>query len=350
MAPVRTRPLIALAALLSLVVGCGLSREDPDSRQSSTAVPTESPGDGTPSDAPGESVSDPAPDGTADQALSLTALFDEPLGDPEVEVARVLASGGGFTRYEIRYRTQGLTISGTVTKPDGEGPFPAVVLNHGLVDPADYTVGQGLVREEEALARAGYVTIHSDYRGYGASDPVRPMDRELRLGYTRDVIQAVRAVRSLDYVDGRVAMVGRSMGGGLALNVLVARPGLVEAAMLISPTSSDIVENLAALSSAGFRASLFARFGTPEESPDFYRGLSAGTFVDRITEPVGLQHGDADDVCPIRWSEDTLALLRGAGVPAELSVYPGEGHIFDLRSEDSIRETVAFVQAHVPTG
>lgn len=333
------------------------SEGSPASAQSPAALPS------TPTVAPTPSQASPPTTPTPSQAstpttptptrapdpFSLPALFDEPLGDPGLTIVRVLAQRPDLTRYQISYRSDGLSISGTLTKPPGTGPFPAVVTNHGLIDPAVYTVGQGLVREEEALVRAGYVTFHSDYRGYGASDPVDQVDHELRLGYTRDVMQAVRAVRSLDYVDGRVAMVGRSMGAGLALNVLVARPGLVSSAMLLSPTSSDIVDNLEGISSAGGRAAIYGRFGTPGESPGFYRALSASTFVDRITEPVAIQHGDSDDVCPLAWSERTVALLRGAGVDAGLSVYEGEEHVFGASYEQSIRETVAFVAANLPS-
>ena len=58
--------------------------------------------------------------------------------------------------------------------------------------------------------------LHTDYRGHAASDPVPPVDRETRLGYTRDAVNAVAALKKLPYVDAeRLAMLGRSMGGGV---------------------------------------------------------------------------------------------------------------------------------------
>ena len=284
---------------------------------------------------------------------TLRALFDRPrldreLGQPSLQVLDEIGSGDGVTRYRIEYQVDGATVSGTLTRPDGEGPFPAVVTNHGLIPPDVYTVGQGLAREEEALARAGYVSLHSDYRGYGASDPLQPLDRELRLAYTRDVIQAVRAVRTVPYVDGRVAMVGRSMGGGLALNVLVSQPDLVDAAVLLSPVSSDIVDNLERLASPEVLAQLYARHGDPAQSPGFYRDLSAAQVVDRVAVPVAIQHGDADAICPLAWSKETLRLLTSAGVDATLSVYPGEGHVFEARWQESMQETLRFLRATVP--
>ena len=46
------------------------------------------------------------------------------------------------------------------------------MLNHGYIEPSIYVTGQGLAREQDALARAGFVVLHTDYRGHAASDPV----------------------------------------------------------------------------------------------------------------------------------------------------------------------------------
>ena len=46
------------------------------------------------------------------------------------------------------------------------GRHPAVVLAHGYIDPAVYVSGQGMRREQDWLARAGYVVLHVDYRNH----------------------------------------------------------------------------------------------------------------------------------------------------------------------------------------
>ena len=77
--------------------------------------------------------------------------------------------------------------------------------------------------------------------------PTRPrrLDRETRLGYAEDAINAVRALRREPYVDAdRMAMLGRSMGGGVTLDALVARPGLVDAAVVYASVSSRFLDNL----------------------------------------------------------------------------------------------------------
>ena len=84
------------------------------------------------------------------------------------------------------------------------------------------------MREQDYLARAGFVVLHTDYRGHAAGDPVPDRSRETRLGYTRDSLNAVQSLKRLRYVDPeKVGMVGRSMGGAVTYNALVAQPGLV---------------------------------------------------------------------------------------------------------------------------
>lgn len=253
-----------------------------------------------------------------------------------------------YRRFEITYRSNGVLVSGVLLRPAGTGPFPAVVLDHGYIDPSYYVAGQGLAREQDWLARAGFVVLHTDYRGHAAGDPVGGLQRETRLAYTRDSINAVLAVERLPYVDpDKTAMLGRSMGGGITLNALVTAPGLVDAAVVYASVSSDFLDNLRRWTiperPAAARA-LFDRFGTPREAPGFYRGLSSRTFFDRITEPVLMFHGTADSTCPPAWSRTTDRLLRDAGVDATLVEYPGEGHAFYARWQDSIVRAVHFLR------
>jgi hypothetical protein len=51
----------------------------------------------------------------------------------------------------ITYRGDGLKISGVMNLPDGNGPFPVLVLNHGYIDPDPYFSGQGMPREPDHL-------------------------------------------------------------------------------------------------------------------------------------------------------------------------------------------------------
>ncbi|MEV7430374.1 alpha/beta fold hydrolase [Nocardioides sp. NPDC092400] len=357
LAAVLAVPLAACSDEPAHDPGGGPTETTPPATPVPSGTPTTS-ATATPS-APGSaSASGSASSGAGPEALppvrsrvSLPALMREEVEAGRLRRVQPLASTDRWRSWSATYTVDGAVVSGELLVPRGKGPFPAVVLNHGYIDPAIYTLGRGLSREQEWLASNGFVVLHTDYRGHAGSDPVDDVGRESRLVYTRDAIGAVKALEREAYVDtDRLAMLGRSMGGGVTLNALVAEPGLVDAAVVFASVSSRFVDNIRQFTEPNRPEELaryYDRFGTPQENPAFYRDLSSRTFFDRVTEPVLMLHGTADDTCPIAWTRTSHRLLREAGADARLQVYEGEGHAFGPRFEDSMRRTVEFLRVQL---
>ena len=112
--------------------------------------------------------------------VSLPALMRSDFDGRRLRVRRELGRTEAYTRYFVTYRSDDLRISGVLNVPSGRGPFPTLVLNHGYIDPADYVNGQGLLREQDYLARAGYVVLHTDYRNHAQSGRAPAADRPTR--------------------------------------------------------------------------------------------------------------------------------------------------------------------------
>jgi dipeptidyl aminopeptidase/acylaminoacyl peptidase len=286
---------------------------------------------------------------TAPNPVSLQALMTKKYNGGDLRLGRVLARNPAYTRYHVSYRSGTLTISGIMNVPSTPGPHPALVLNHGYIDPAVYTNGRGLMREQDYLARRGYVVLHTDYRNHAESSKDPNSEVTLRLGYTEDVINAVLALRTSQYVDpSRIALLGRSMGGGITYNALVTQPGLVKAAVVFAPVSSDAVDNFNRWIRADrpIAGQILRRYGEPARNPAFWRNVSAVTFFERVTEPVLIHHGESDSTCPIAWSRSSLAALKAAGKDATLYTYPGEEHAFGPAWPTSMARTVSFLRQH----
>jgi len=282
--------------------------------------------------------------------VSLQALMQKKYDGRNLQVGRVLNRTDEYTRYFVTYLSGRLRISGILNVPTGPGPFPALVLNHGHIDVEIYTNGRGLTREQDYLARAGYIVLHTDYRNHAQSSDDPRHESDMRMGYTEDVINAVYALRSsrLPVAKDRIGMLGRSMGGGITYNALVAQPGLVKAAVVFAPVSSDAVDNFDRWirrdsGNRGLSANIINAYGAPESNPAFWRNVSAVNFFDRVTEPVLIHHGTNDDSCPIAWSRETLAALKNAGRNATMYTYPGEQHAFGPDWPLSMRRTLAFL-------
>ena len=307
----------------------------------------------SPSAAP-RSTSTPKPTPKPDP-ISMAALAERRYDGRDLRVGRSLGDVGPYERFLVSYRGDGLKISGVMAVPDGKGPFPVLVLNHGYINPRTYFPGQGMPREMDYLARQGYVVLHTDYRNHAGSDRDDDVDHELRLPYTVDTINAVRAVKSskLRYLDGdRVGWLGRSMGGEVTLRALAAQPGLVDAAVVYASTSSLAADNWKQFYRAdGDRAATNRKidrsYGLPEDSPDFWRAASARSAFDRVTEPVLVHHGTEDDTCPPRWARATVEALEEEGVDVTLRMYEGEGHTFERQWQRSIERTEAFLEEHL---
>lgn len=215
--------------------------------------------------------------------VSLPALMQKKYDGRELVLGKVLEENSAYIRYFITYKSGNLTISGIMNVPKGTGPFPVLILNHGYIDPAVYTNGRGLRREQDYLARKGYVVLHSDYRGHAQSDNDPDADLNFRLGYAEDVINAVQAVRASDFAfinKEKIGMLGHSMGGGVSINILVAQPKLVDAIVLFAPVSADAVDNFQRWTER--RPELAKRvvdtYGTAESNPEFWKNIFCSEF------------------------------------------------------------------------
>jgi dienelactone hydrolase len=140
---------------------------------------------------------------------------------------------------ELFYSSGGLRIQAYLYKPDGEGPFPVVIYNHGS--------RAGRERDSlpfehigELFTRAGYVVLVPERRGYGRSDgPTWPEAVGNDKGRfvarlheeTDDVLAAVDYLRTQPFVDGkRLGIMGWSFGGIVTM-FAVSRSTLFAAAI-----------------------------------------------------------------------------------------------------------------------
>ena len=344
--------------MLLLLLGACSAAEDPSSSAEPSADATSSPTSPSSSAQPDETRS-ARPEREPVHPISLEAISRADLVGGGLRLGAVRERTARYTSYDVSFRsttsgrgTPPLRVTGVLNVPNGRGPFPAVVLAHGYIDPAYYVRGQGMTRERGYLADRGFVALHVDYRNHaGATDDPR-VDTAVRLGYATDVVAAARALQASSEVrvnPRRIALFGRSMGGGVTLKALTAEPGLFSAGVGWASVSSLEAENFQHFiaddaSRAELRAEVRQRHGLPQDDPAFWRGLSPRPVFDRIREPVLLVHGRFDDTCPPRWATATHRALRSAGVDSTLEWYD-DGHAFGPRFFAAMDRVVRFVRA-----
>src|SRR5437763_439355 len=124
----------------------------------------------------------------------------------------------------------GRTIAATALRAEGQGPFGAVILNHGVSASARERARESsdlLINAAAVFARRGYVVVMPLRRGFGATggemaeDPgscSNPDYRSAEANAADDVMAAYDYARSLPYVDGnRMILAGQSAGGMVEL-------------------------------------------------------------------------------------------------------------------------------------
>ena len=333
------RRLIPLLVLISL--GCQPGGLSPVSSQP-TAASQPSPGLVSP---PAESPTSLAPAVSAAPTLTPVPPTPDPYEPYTIDFLRKRAYGGGnievlekmeetdsFTRYRIRYPSDGLKIYGFVNVPKGAGPFPVIVGVHGFVDAATYQTLDYTTPALDSITQAGYIVFHPDLRGYPPSDNG---DNLFRVGMAIDVLNLISLIKSGSgpaevfgaAAPDEIGLWGHSMGGDVVLRVLTVSPD-VKAAVLYASMSGDETRNAQLLSAVSpdpaFQTELAA-------APEVVRRISPLYYYNLITAPVQLHHGTADLAVPVAWAEETCAALTAADVRVECIYYPEEDHTFRSR-------------------
>lgn len=293
--------------------------------QTPTATPSPTPTQ-TPTPSPTATLT-PTPDPYA--GLTIADLAAREYGGGAIAVESVLGVTASFTRTLITYPSDGLTIYGFMNVPQGEGPFPVVLVLHGYVDPERYATLTYTTRYADALARAGYLAIHPNLRNFPPSDEGPD---PFRVGLAIDVLNLMALVREqsgeagpLSEADAaHLGLWGHSMGGGVTLRVITVDPN-VDAAVLYGAMSGDEYQNYEKILewSDGERGE--EELATP---PEDMERIAPINHLQRIEAAVSIHHGDADATVPPVWSDDLCTQLEALGKPVECFSCEGFPHTF----------------------
>jgi dienelactone hydrolase len=130
----------------------------------------------------------------------------------------------------------GRSIAATIIRPEGPGPYGAVVLNHGVpgAEAARKSVSwRDFSAVAPVFARRGYAVVIPIRRGFGATGGAmaedagpcsRPDYARAERNASEDVMAAYDYARALPYVDGnRMILAGQSAGGVVSLHTAGTR-------------------------------------------------------------------------------------------------------------------------------
>jgi dienelactone hydrolase len=219
-------------------------------------------------------------------------------------------------------------IPAEVLKPEGPGPFPAVVILHDCSGLGPRSSGAPK-RWAAELVPKGYVAILPDSfspRGHpGGICTVPPQQRHpgvTPVHRADDAYATLAYLRTLPYVDGnRVAVMGGSHGGASTLAAMVA------------PQAKD----------KGFLAAVALYPACAMTMGGWHVDLS-GDYAP--AGPVEILIGELDDWTPAENCRKLAEAAQKAGHPVTIKVYPGAHHSFDSANPE--RYVASRVNANAP--
>jgi dipeptidyl aminopeptidase/acylaminoacyl peptidase len=270
-------------------------------------------------------------------------------GGGQIEFLEVMGQNLYFTRYLIRYPSDGLNIYGFANMPNDEGPHPVIIALHGYIDPAVYDTLDYTTHYADALASAGYIVLHPNLRGYLPSDNGENL---FRVGMAIDVLNLIALVQSqsggTDWLrtamGDRIGLWGHSMGGGISTRVLTVTDD-VKAAILYAAMSGDEAKNYAAIYEWSGQARGIEELNLPPEALD---RISAMHYFGNITAAVGIHHGTADALVPPDWSVTTCEQLTALGKNVQCVYYQDMPHTFyGAGDEQFIQNTIQFFNQYL---
>ncbi len=190
----------------------------------------------------------------------------------------------------------------------------ALVIHGGGWQEGDRTQLQGYATQ---LARRGLVAVACEYRLSGEAHwPAQKDDVATSLQWLRDTSGDLNVDRR------RIALLGASAGAHLAL-MLAAEQDLAAVVALYPPA------RLAPRAEDNAGSLLLG----PGANAEAFRQASPLTQLRPGFPPTLLLHGDADDLVPAQDSIDLYQRLRELGSAAELHIFSGAPHAFDVEPD-----------------
>ena len=265
---------------------------------------------------------------------------------------------------DITYRTAGgEDLQLDIARPEGEGPFPAILFIHG----GGWYQGsrEGYRDQIQRAAERGYVAATISYR-LMQFDMAKKETATAEPRFPAQVHDAKAAVRWLranaekyEIDPQRIGVTGGSAGGYLSLMLGLTDPsaGLegegpndgqssrVHAVVnVFGPTDFPSGYHQ---SSVSWILRLFMG-GEPDEVPQTFERASPVKYISPDDPPVLTLHGDRDKLIPVQQAKLLDEKMKAAGVEHELIVFEGQGHGFTGEAKQQADEAMwRFFEEHL---
>ncbi len=243
----------------------------------------------------------------------------------------------------------GTPLNGLLFFPPDFDPhrrYPAVIYTYG--GPGGAVAlhrWRSSVLWHQFLADKGFVVLVFDGRGTGHRGKAFELSLFHKFGLTdvADVEAAVRFLSKKPFVrPGHVGLWGWSYGGFVSVMTAVEKPSLLAAALAVAPVTDWRLYDTAYTE---------RHLGRPKPQAALYHQANPLHLADKLTVPLMLIHGMADDNVLLRHSLTLIERLVEKGRRFEMLYFPGKRHSLKGRTTRKmlLRTIADFFQRHMGT-
>jgi len=197
--------------------------------------------------------------------------------------------------------------------------YPVFFFHYGGPHSQRVTRGWGGALQQAVVDR-GYIWFEIDNRGSSnrGVEFEKSIYRAMGSVEVEDQRAGAEFLKALDYVDpAKIATYGWSYGGYMTLKMLQADQGLYAAGVAgASVTRWELYDT--------FYTERY--MGTPQVDTAAYAASSALEDAAKISDPLLVIHGMADDNVVFENSSELIAKLQAEAVPFDMMLYPGYTH------------------------
>lgn len=245
--------------------------------------------------------------------------------------------------HRIIYPSNDLLISGMMVTPQtipDEG-LPLLIFNRGGTGKYGMLTVLQILYLLAPLASMGYIVLASNYRGNDGSEGTE----EFGGGDVHDVLNLLALGKQLPTWDGRNTYLAGWSRGGL-MTLMADKLGANTNAIATIAGITDCISTMH--DHADMRALYEKRipFSSEEEFMDALKARSAVCWPERITAPLLIQHGDADERIRVDQAQRLTALLETRNHPHKTIYYAGGNHFLNAQRPDLLREIDLWFQAY----
>jgi putative redox protein len=238
----------------------------------------------------------------------------------------------------------GYSLSGVLHHPAQGTARGAVILCHGMESNKE---SEKLVYLGRAMAQRGSLVLRFDFRYVGESSG--KFEDITYSGEVEDLEAAHALVQSRN--PGKIAILGSSMGGTVALLFAAQQPSLAALVTVAAPIHPERFPSrvLTPAQTEQWRAQGFTRHNGQRINLSLLHDLESLNVPEaakKITCPVLILHGDADEVVPVEEAYEINACLTNS---KRLSILPGTDHRLSDPAvmRRAITEALEWLAAHV---